>query len=747
MDAADLMARLDRWLAELGKVRFTCDGETAKRARGEIVLRAIMARVAVEARAIDDTTIRSGTAPALDQLDDSLDAIISTRDLFPLTSHENLHKHLDGARGNIALLSEIIARITTEIKEAIAVAPGADIPGLFYERHMATGKNKKGIVYTPAPIVQFIVKRTMEPVLSNLLRLASTGVKNGDGQVMMRAIAGIAGFSVLDPACGTGLFLVEALKLLRATRERAEEIIGAPLTVPLASQVHGIDEDPRAVEIARFNVTIAAMIAGNMRDAGHDDHPATIASNNIIVGNAITDLALQNSGTRFDAIVGNPPYVNYKKYLDRIDRKFLEQHYRVFDGQADLSYYFFELHARLLKAGGTSGQVSSRYFIQASHARRLREFLAGQEIDEIIDMNDCDVFGGIGIHPLLFFFTKCLAAPGHELAYRNLPAMKSWNDNGGSLDLAIQHAPEKRVLQASLDAGGWCMLTTRELGIQAKFDAHPSLGDLGDVLGGAETGHDEAFAKHVVMEGGEPAGILDGKKYPLEREFVHPWLKNGDIREYHHDARHWCIYVPPDIDEATFKAQYPMAHAFLSCFKPALEGRDNGKIQVPWYAWRRPRNVKNLDASAKIVMPYKAPRLRASIDTGKAYCSYDVTVFIPRAGAPSLAYLAGVLNSLPVSWYFATRGKRMGNIYEFYSGPVSNVRVPIPDATSERSIASLVEEVTAIASRPGGASNDASDGRAIEPDLEAIQRRIDEIVFSLFELSREDIDFISDGWK
>jgi len=741
-DSADLLATLDRWLAGFDKVRFSCDGETAKRVCREIVLRAVMIGVAIEAHALDANQLHDAPSLTIDHLDDALEGIYPATALFPLTKNGTLDTYLKHAVESINAVNNCVSHILDSLHDLIANAPGADVPGLFYERHVATGKNKRGIVYTPAHVCTLVVKKAMEPALARLIEAARDGTMRHDALAVDKAIASLAGFSVMDPACGTGPFLVEALRLLDAAREEMERITGRRVPGSVVGQLHGIDEDPLAIEIARFNVCLAAAASSGQRgwipprkNAGNAEEVAK----NIVAGNAITDLGFQDSAKRFDAVVGNPPYVNYKKYLDRIDRRFLETNYRVFDGQADFSYYFFELHAWLLKDGGTSGQVSSRYFMQASHARRLREFLAGHEIVEIVDMNEWDVFVGLGIHPLLFFFKACPAAPGHEIVYRDVPSRGSKGGDPGGLLAAINASPAKKVVQSTLNARGWCMLSARELEIKAKFEKYPTLGELGDVLGGAETGHDEAFARHVVQEQGEFFGIHGNKKYPLDRELVHPWLKNGDIREYHHAGGRWCIYVPPDIDEATFEARYPKTFVFLSCFKAGLEGRDNGTIQVPWYAWRRPRNVKNLDAGEKIVVPYKAPRLRASIDTRRSYCSYDVTVFVPRASTPSLAYIAGVLNSFPASWYFATRGKRMGPIYEFYSGPVSNVRVPIPDEMTERAVAKLVQDATAVARRLRGAAGNETGERALRRELDAIQAIIDGHILGLIGASPGDV--------
>jgi hypothetical protein len=130
------------------------------------------------------------------------------------------------------------------------------------------------------------------------------------------APADVLAVSVLDPACGGGVFLIAAARLLATAH--AALLYGAngpaPLTVQavmadvMRSCVYGIDTDPVAVDLAKS--------ACWLETAGFT--PITWLDNNIIIGNALNGdlppvLADRLNSTGPLAIIGNPPYKDKAK--------------------------------------------------------------------------------------------------------------------------------------------------------------------------------------------------------------------------------------------------------------------------------------------------------------------------------------------------------------------------------------------------------------------------------------------------
>ncbi len=156
-----------------------------------------------------------------------------------------------------------------------------------YESFLKSEEKKgKGIFYTPSFIVDFILSHTLKGKLKD----------NPNA-------------TVLDPACGSGAFLIESFKI----------IIGSQPVKPgyeakkkiLESRLFGIDNDPNALQIAAFSLYLALLETedpGFIRDQIEHAHPILpdLIGKTLINGNALTDDIFKDK--KFDCIVSNPPW-------------------------------------------------------------------------------------------------------------------------------------------------------------------------------------------------------------------------------------------------------------------------------------------------------------------------------------------------------------------------------------------------------------------------------------------------------
>lgn len=191
------------------------------------------------------------------------------------------------------------------------------VPGLVYGRRLAQRRTKRraaGTYYTPPHLVDFIVDRTLGPL-----------VDGGVDPLSLR---------VLDPACGGGVFLLGALDWLarRAGPGHAARIARHCL--------FGVDLDPVAVEVCRLAVRLAAGDEPNL--AGDEPH---IATGNALVG----DFPI---GGRFDAVVGNPPWGQKGFTWDPDDKAWVRGHYACGRGVLDPYALFVERATELADRWG-----------------------------------------------------------------------------------------------------------------------------------------------------------------------------------------------------------------------------------------------------------------------------------------------------------------------------------------------------------------------------------------------------------
>ena len=135
--------------------------------------------------------------------------------------------------------------------------------------------------------------------------------------------------TVLDLTCGSGVFLVEALRRLVDLRSKEEELSRELIRSTLHQQVYGVDISEAAVRVAAFSLYLAALELDP-----HPDSPQTLKFEPLIgktlfVGNAWDENLLTNglsaqvagdASTKFDVIVGNPPW-SYRGRAARSERR------------------------------------------------------------------------------------------------------------------------------------------------------------------------------------------------------------------------------------------------------------------------------------------------------------------------------------------------------------------------------------------------------------------------------------------
>lgn len=209
-----------------------------------------------------------------------------------------------------------------------------------YEDFLAdeNGKKKKGVVYTPPYLVQFLVDRTM-PL-------------NDPKEE----------FKVLDPACGSGIFLVGAYKRMiqwwrvrnnwkKPTRDNVDE-----LKALLKNNIYGCDLEEEAVTLTYFSLGLALLDALSPKEIWKNVHFDNLINQNLISGDFFKTLYENKLEPHFDLIIGNPPFeerfTDWATLVD--DRAKSEDGERPEVPQKQIALLFLEQSFKLLKEGGNT---------------------------------------------------------------------------------------------------------------------------------------------------------------------------------------------------------------------------------------------------------------------------------------------------------------------------------------------------------------------------------------------------------
>lgn len=162
-------------------------------------------------------------------------------------------------------------------------------------------QRRKGAYYTPPFLVDYILKETVDAYF-----------KENPGNYHYRC-------KVLDPACGSGIFLVETLRRLihryhalnpdyKKDKERYKE----HLKNLLCSSIFGVDRDENAVNVAVFSLYITLLDYQEPKDIEDFRFPILVG-NNFFVNDFFDTEADFNAKLKernFDFIIGNPPWGN-----------------------------------------------------------------------------------------------------------------------------------------------------------------------------------------------------------------------------------------------------------------------------------------------------------------------------------------------------------------------------------------------------------------------------------------------------
>jgi Eco57I restriction-modification methylase len=214
-----------------------------------------------------------------------------------------------------------------------------DVLGHVYERYLASVRKDRGIFYTRREVVEAIVEKTVgrlaDAVVDRALELARTGNDQASKREVERHLLQLP---VLDPACGSGSFLVAAAERIARSYRRWERDLAQVLAERLSGEgglfrvtdtrdhirdwslkmlvgcIHGIDRDPGAVEVAKLNLwlwlvrTRPDFYRWTVLKAMDTNYVLPPLTNNLVVANSLIgpalgqiDAALQAANMRSEA--------------------------------------------------------------------------------------------------------------------------------------------------------------------------------------------------------------------------------------------------------------------------------------------------------------------------------------------------------------------------------------------------------------------------------------------------------------
>ncbi len=533
------------------------------------------------------------------------------------------------------------------------------LPAILYE-NLLTPEDKKslGQVYTPIEIVHKMIEQAFS-------------LKTIDCKTKF-----------LDPCCGGGYFIIELFKKLRSINSISININNRDIFDLNSTSIHtkekfiienmifGVDVD----EFSIFLTKLGLLLNTSLTDINFNIFKIDFLTEDIKDVEVTEDIedfksefikTKSNPKQNFDFIIGNPPYIG-SKHMDMSYKLLLKESYsEVFYDKSDISYCFFKKSKEILKKDGVISFITSRYFLEAMYADKLRSFLKNNfNIISIIDYSGLRVFKGAMVSPAVITLSNSKLIDDFNYV--------KYND--------IQNKADQFTFnQNKLKNDGWIILNNEVEAIFNRIEniSNTYIKDVTNIKQGIITGMDKAF---VVTE-------KEVSQYDIESFLLRKWIKNSNIAKDKIKYNNlYLIYT----NLIKHESECPNAISYLLPFKESLMNRRECRNGLrKWYELQWGRNKCDFE-NPKIVFPYKSSTNNFFYDTNKYFCSADIYIINELNSSITYDYLQNYLNSSIFEFYFKCQAKKVGvGMFEYYPNKINLMKIYLPTIKTQQKLSLL----------------------------------------------------------
>ncbi len=722
--------------------------------------------------------------------------------LFHFTPEKGRHEPPDEFTLSLKIdddtLQEIVRKLYyPDSPYEFSVLP-ADILGQVYEQflgkviRLTTGHQAKveekpevkkagGVYYTPTFIVDYIVKQTVGRLL--------------DGKTPKQA----AKLKVLDPACGSGSFLIGAYQFLldwhrdwyanHNPEQSPKEVYAAKdgwrLTTAkrkeiLLNSIFGVDIDSQAVEVTKLSLLLKVLEGENRETLERQkklfhqralpDLGDNIKCGNSLIGPDFYDgqqLSLFDADEQyrinafdwraefqpimksggFDAVIGNPPYVRIQR-IEHAESDYLFATYKAPTSKMDLSLVFLEKGLELAARTGRVSFICTSQWMTTDYGRNLRNMLRDGRLHEIADFGSLPVFTKASTYPAIFVLSPTKST---TLKYRRMTDAQQLNCQ--SIEAAsVLEIPFRNLSETPWSLGRFRLSDTMD---RQRLSWQP-LSAFGRAYIGAKSGMNSVF----VME------ARTARELKLEPEILLPYALDGSEIERYSWARPNSVLIYPYRDTGTkspeliaeddLRDQFPKAYEYLSEFKAELRQRKDSRRRYAtatnWYRHLRPGSFQYIRPE-KIVIKGIARRCCAGLL--KQNAAFDgancPSVILTAQANYSRSYFLGLLNSRLATYHLCgVCPPKLSGYTRFSASVVTQLPIRVidftkkPDKAQHDRVVELVERLLALHEQLPKAKTD-QDKKILERQIATVDRQLDQLIYELYGLNDSEIALVEEA--
>jgi hypothetical protein len=641
-----------------------------------------------------------------------------------------------------------------------------------------------GVYYTPRYIVDYIVENTVGKLL--------------EGKTPEQA----AQLKIVDPACGSGSFLLGAFQYLIDWHEQwylandpakwakgknpalVEITNGWKLTTLkkkeiLINNLHGVDIDPQAVEVTKLSLLLKVLEEESGQLSLGLERALPDLGRNIQCGNSLIgedyfagQLVVDDAERRrvnpfewrdafpqvfaqggFDAVIGNPPYIRIqamKEWAPGEVEFYKKQYKSASKGNYDIYVVFIEKGAVILNQNGFLGFIVPHKFMNAKYGEPIRSVIsAGKKLKKIVHFSDQQVFQNATTYTCLIFLQN---SPLNEFELESISNIDEWK---------IFRKSEKGVIEIdSVSEKEWNFQTGNDTRLFNKLNqVSTKLGDISKMFVGLQTSADTIFLFKKFSRQDDWTVLVQSKELEIETniesDILRQVVRSGDI------GRYWArpsalVLFPYERDGGRYslipycviRAHYPLAWKYLLKNEKVLSEREHGKFNKSGWYQLYPKNL-DLWEQPKIMIPYMVRRLSAYYDVDNLFFvnvttgGFGLTLSFDDWNPK---YVIGLLNSKLLNWFFIHVSSTFHGGY-YAANKQFLVQLPLIKiekvhqitGSTHNQIIVLVDRMLDLHKQTPATPQEHEQ---LQRQIAATDRQIDTLVYQLYGLTDDEIALV-----
>ncbi|OCL86888.1 Type IIS restriction enzyme Eco57I [Aliarcobacter thereius] len=654
-------------------------------------------------------------------IDELLDSLII--DDFILDENVQILSNYDFASEiSVNILGHIFEQSLTDLEEL-----QANIENVSFDKTKSKRK-KDGVFYTPEYITRYIVENTLGKMCqekreelkivdisspSNLKKLNKTEQETKEN--LQKYKNWLLNLKILDPACGSGAFLNQALEYLINEHKNLQNDLAlmgdlfASYMVEeeiLEHNLYGVDINEDAVEIAKLSLWLRTAKRGR---------PLTKLADKIVCANSLLNMPFSENS--FDVVIGNPPY-GAKTSKDE-QAKF-RKIYKTALFKMDTYSLFIERAFHYLKENGYFSYIVPYTWMTIGQHFELRKFLLERNIYEIVDL-PTKIFDDADLDTTILF-------------------VQNVNKIEKTINiLKLDEEQFKIVNKISIDD----ILNNKELIINLTL-----------------SNQDNKILLKI-----DKSSIKLDSIFEVSQGYI-PYSRSHLIKEYGEEQGNKIV------DERLWHSDYQKTPEF----KQEIQGKDINRYEftesfqyIKYGKWlNSPREQKFFTSPRVLVMEITRGnfyKIKSTYIEKELYNTPSIINIIhPNNDKNYLKFILSCINSKLYSWYHLKRHSKANaetSIPKILVKDIRNLPIPKIDEESQKAFIALVDEILEAKQKikdykslldEAIKNNNFDREIALKKELENLEnicttneKTIDQMVYKLYDLTLDEIKIVENN--